>query len=395
MKIQISFLGKARQDTKTGYRTANYCFQDGQIVTTAFFGPELARKVQPDKLYILGTAGSMWDMLLSSFGADTVDDNDVLALWQQAQDETVNEALLASFEQMLSEKLGIACCLRVISYARDEPEQAALLARLAEWVSKGDELVLDVTHGLRHLPMLMLAAAHYLERVRGVKVQDIYYGALEMSARSDNSSLIETPVLSLKGMLRLLDWVQALAADASSGNYGVFQPLLESSGMAAEISQCLAEAAHFERITNPVKAREKLAITQQSLEQLDDPLATLFRDELISRTDWWRKGERGDWEARLAWRWFERGDYLRAVIYAQEALISMSVAENAINDFGARDDAKIKLRENGQANRLFALRNALAHGIRPENKDLNKMLGDEKTLRSTLKGMMKDLLGSA
>ena len=126
MKIQISFLGKARQDTKTGYRTANYKFQDGQVVTTAFFGPELARKVQPDKLYILGTAGSMWDVLLSSLGADSVDENTVLELWQQAQDETVNEELLARFEPMLSDKLGVECCLRSISYARDETEQAAL-----------------------------------------------------------------------------------------------------------------------------------------------------------------------------------------------------------------------------------------------------------------------------
>jgi CRISPR-associated Csx2 family protein len=386
MKIQISFLGKARLDAKTGYRSARYSFQNGTETEAVFLGPEIARIERPEIFYILGTAGSMWDMLLDHYGADTEDENTILELWEQAKNEAVTEELLARFEPILSKKLGVTCCLRVISYAKNEAEQAGLLARLAEWLHKDDELVLDVTHGLRHLPMLMLAASHYLEQVRGVKVKEIYYGALEMTADG------KTPVLSLKGMLRILDWVQALAADNSSGNYGVFQELLVASNMAPAVSQSLADAAYFERITNPIKAKEKLTKTQPEIEKLSDPLAALFRHELIARTNWWRNGQRGDWESKLAWRWFNSRDYLRAVIYTQEAMISLNVENAHINSFPDREEAREKLKDNPQAKQLFKLRNALAHGVVSQDQKTNQLLANEQSLRSELEHLMRVLL---
>lgn len=391
MKIQISFLGKSKSDPKTGYRETTYLLPDGNKVTTAFLGPKLAQAIKPDRFYILGTAGSMWEMLLETLCPDICDEESIEDLWESAQSETVTEALLQKFELMLSKQMGITCCLRVISYARDESEQAELLKRLAEWLNQGDELVLDVTHGLRHLPMVMLAAAHYLEQIRKVTVQEIYYGALELSKEG------ETPVLSLKGLLRLLDWVQALAAHTSSGNYAVFQPLLQQAGISESITDSLAKAAYFERITSPVQAREKLVQTQKPLEQLNDPIAGLFRDELIERTKWWRTGNRGDWEAKLAWRWLERGDYVRAAIYAQEALISRNTSPAECNEFSARKNVADNLKQNPKAKELFHIRNNFAHGVLPDDKKTrdkaNQLLSDENNLRNKLKELMSELLG--
>ena len=90
----------------------------------------------------------------------------------------------------------------------------------------GENLSLDVTHGFRHLPMLALVAARYLARVVSVKVEELYYGALEMTTPDG-----ETPVLRLGGLLAMLDWVEALAPYDKDGDSGVFAPLLPADGM--------------------------------------------------------------------------------------------------------------------------------------------------------------------
>lgn len=44
-------------------------------------------------------------------------------------------------------------------------------------------------------------------------------------------------------------------------------------------------------------------------------MSELFRQTLTDQIDWFRTGNRADWEFRLADRYLTRKDYLRAVIY--------------------------------------------------------------------------------
>src|SRR5690606_16940489 len=195
----------------------------------------------------------------------------------------------------------------------DEAEQAAILHALAEVMDEGEDVVLDVTHGLRHLPMLALVAARYLSHVRQVNVNELYYGALEMT--SDG----ETPVLRLGSLLRMLDWVQALGVYEHSGAYGVCGPLLARDGMPAAKADLLKQAAFFERTGNPVKAREKLGSVFDSVGAHQGALGGLFTDTLSKRVSWYRRPTRADWELSLADTYLERGDYLRAATYLYEA----------------------------------------------------------------------------
>ena len=83
----------------------------------------------------------------------------LLPLIDAVASESVTPDMLAVHEQRLSEKFGIPVQCILISYARDASEQAAVLTRLAEAVQPGENIVLDITHGFRHLPMLALMAA--------------------------------------------------------------------------------------------------------------------------------------------------------------------------------------------------------------------------------------------
>jgi CRISPR-associated Csx2 family protein len=219
----ISFLGKGKADPQTGYRTATYRFDAGFSRRVPFFGMALTEYLKPDRLVLVGTAGSMWDVFFEREGTD---DDAMLHLMAAVEAGQVDEEMLALPRQELAQQLGIPVDCLLIPYARDPAEQAEILRRLAGVVQPGENLSLDVTHGFRHLPMLALVAARYLARVVSVKVEELYYGALEMTTPDG-----ETPVLRLGGLLAMLDWVEALAPYDKDGDSGVFAPLLPADGM--------------------------------------------------------------------------------------------------------------------------------------------------------------------
>jgi CRISPR-associated Csx2 family protein len=169
----ISFLGRGNPDRGKRYRQATYEFGAGQRQTTEFFGLGLTRQVQPDRLLILGTTGSMWDVLLFSLGLDQEHDEALLALTESADADRTTQEELDRLIPVVSERLGLQVTLRLIPYGRDTGEQVEISQRMARDMAEGDAVTLDVTHGLRHLPMLAQMSALYLRRVKGVEVRGL------------------------------------------------------------------------------------------------------------------------------------------------------------------------------------------------------------------------------
>jgi len=386
MKTLISFLGKGQTDAQTGYRMANYRFEEGFLRRVPFFGLALTEYLEPGRLVLVGTAGSMWDVF---FQRESADDDAVLELMAAVEAGEVDQGLLQLPSHRLAERLGVAVDCLLIPYARDAAQQAEILRLLAAVVHPGDELYIDVTHGFRHLPMLALVAARYLARVVGVQVQELYYGALEMTTPAD-----ETPVLRLGGLLAMLDWVDALASYDKDGDYGVFSPLLAADGMEKGRAELLARAAFYERTSNPVRARETLSSVLPSVEAHRGALGELFRETLAKRISWFRGPMRDDWELMLADAYRERGDYLRAATFMYEAFVTgaCNARRGNPNDFHERKEAYAGARDEAPAVRqLEHLRNALAHGVRPRAAHEARTLDDEGALRAALESLRRDL----
>lgn len=386
MKILLSFLGKGRSDIQTGYRTANYEFAPDFVRSVPFFGLALAEYVQPEKLVLVGTRGSMWDVFFEQQG---VPDDDLLALIEAVSNEQVSEILLDRFEPLLAAKIGRPVQCLLIPYATTTDEQAAILHRLASEIAKDDEVVLDVTHGFRHLPMLALVAAQYLKHVRQVTVSEIYYGALEMTPKGGN-----TPVLRLGGLLQMMAWNEALATYGKDGDYSVFADLLQQDGMNPAQTAQLKQAAFFERSSNPVNARQRLANVFSQVVEHTGTLGVLFQKALSERIRWFRQQTRDEWELALADEYLQRGDYLRAVTYLFEAAVTRATLQEGANisDFDARKAALKVAKENMPAlKRLEYLRNSLAHGVRPRDDQEIRAMQNEESLRTHLTELRRKL----
>jgi len=385
--VLLTFLGRVSKKDEGTYRKTRYDFGGGDISEpVAFFGWQLQKRVSSDRMIILGTAGSMWDHLSEGdlpFGEDFEEIR--LRLLEATEKKRVTNAHLVPLQEPLSRLQDCDLRLRIIPYCRNEREQIKLLNIMAEYIEPGDEVHIDISHGFRHLPMIALLAALHLRVVRNAKISGIWYGSFDPDTG-------DAPVYNLVGLLRIADWIQALHTYDKDGDYGVFAPLLGPAG------EMLRRAAYFERTTNPVKAREALIgwANREDRCPADDPAAELFRNELEDRIHWIRHRDRASWEASLARRYLVQRDYVRAVVYGFESVISADVARSDRNpgDRTWRETSKESLLQSGRDRfpDLNKLRNTLAHGVLPADRRVARILKDEAGLREELEELFGLLL---
>lgn len=390
--VMLSFLGRVPKAQGT-YRTTAYDFGDGaQQEPTAFFGWPLLRRLQPDRLVILGTAGSMWEHLFEGdlpFGDTQQLARD--ALYEAVDQKQVEPSHLAPLVPLLSERLGCEVVLDLIPYCRDEAEQVQLLEIMASHVGVGDRVDLDVTHGFRHLPMVALLSALQLQTLRQAEVAGIWYGSFDPDTK-------EASVYKLTGLLHIADWLQALHTFDKDGDYSVFADLFATRSTV--LSDYLRQAAFYEQINNVGQARGALKKFRQALATTPlDPLLSLFSDALRQRTAWVENRTLAQRQYELAHHFLEHGDYVRASILGFESLLTQLVQmapgqldplNHSHRDQIKQDwDAGIKPRRHRSETQqayldLREFRNVLAHGSRSSFAEIQEALSSEQKLRAAL-----------
>ncbi len=89
-----------------------------------------------------------------------------------------------------------------IPEGKSEAQLWQIFEKCAEVVSENDEVLLDITHAFRSIPLIVFAAAAYLRRTKDVTIRYIVYGAFE--ARDEQN---RAPIFDLTSLLDLLDWL--------------------------------------------------------------------------------------------------------------------------------------------------------------------------------------------
>ncbi|GIX30357.1 MAG: CRISPR-associated protein [Porticoccaceae bacterium] len=357
----------------------------------------MLERQHPDRLVVLGTAGSMWDHLFEGdvdLGAEAEEER--LALVEAVERQAVEQSLLDRLAPLLSRRLDCAVRLRVISYCRTPEEQVGLLRDLAEEIGPADRVELDITHGFRHLPLLALLAALHLRRVRGAQVSHIWYGAFDPDTR-------QAPVYDLAGLLGIADWLEALSVYGRTRDYGVFHKLLGE-----EIGALLRQAAFFEMVNRLGQARSKLREVLGLLsERSEDPVFELFRGELERRLGWAKQDNFYLRQRELALEYLACGRYLEAILTAWEAFITRLQREsgerldpdNMEHRERIRQAFEDRERERSPRSELYRdydrlrrLRNAVAHGSQPKGEEVLRALSGPEQMHAFLEELFARLL---
>ncbi|ACL72885.1 CRISPR-associated protein, TM1812 family [Thioalkalivibrio sulfidiphilus HL-EbGr7] len=394
----ITFLGKGARDPNTGYRSTTYRFADRDR-SGAFFGLLLAQHLAPDRLLILGTRSSQWDLLVESLAGSGEDEEARLALMEAVSEGAVTPRLLERVRPLMERAVGIPLTPCLIPFGEAQDEQLAILDTIATHVP-GGEVSFDLTHGFRHMGMLGFLSAFMLERIGHLRVRGLWYGALDMSR--DNI----TPVVRLDGLSAVRHWIEALSHFEATGDYGVFASLLVADGVAEDKARCLEEAAFHERTFNLLDAVRKL---RTFLPVLDTPLggaSGLFQAVLLRHLEWSRESSLDAYQKRLSRAYLHMGDFVRAVIFGWEAVITRHCLATgrdprdfALGRKAAAEDLDADVR-NGIRDRDFVqaywtiknLRNSLAHGNPPKDKDLLRVLKSEQDTRRFITESLQRLL---
>jgi CRISPR-associated Csx2 family protein len=376
----ITFIGRTEK-TNDGYRKTNYEIEGTQYPPSAFLGFKLQEHLKPEKLIIMGTQGSMWDHLFDGdIHLGTQQEDSRLNLVESVENQTVTQSQLEMLTPLLSEALQVQVELQIIPFGQTLEDQIGLLSSMAKHVEPNSNVHLDVTHGFRSLPMIALLASMYLREIRDAHIQGIWYGVYD-------KNMDVTPVHNIHGLLKMADWLSSMHSYKKDGDYGVFSELLGNEG------KNLETAAFYERTSNPIKAKQQLTTWTSSNQYPDDPIASLFEDELKARISWHRAQRRHEYERHLACEYLNRKDYLRAAVFGLESKISELVYTQKVPDqYNERDEAnKTLAKECEKYITLRNIRNALAHGVRSHDQKIDKLLGNESELVGELNRLFKKL----
>lgn len=400
MNTLFTFLGRGRDDPGTGYRRATYRFPDGRQVTTALFGLELANYLGVDELVILGTKGSQWGVLVEAVASDGEEEELRIDLMDAEANGTVDENLLGRCAPLMSRATGRIARPHLIPFGRNERDQVDIL-RVVEHSATRGGVHIDVTHGFRHLGMVGFLSAFMLEKLRSnLIVHGLWYGALDM--QEDGIA----PVVRLDGLEHVRRWVDALDRYDATGDYGVFAPLLVKDGVPPDRARCLEDASYYERVMNLSDAARRLGTFLPVLEEPLQGASALFRQRLLERLRWTGGADIGEHQRKLAFQNLKRQDYLRAVVFGWEALVTRECIgrslptddhikgrEPAIKALEGEIDEDEHPQWKADAFRtLRAVRNALAHGSPPYRRGHRQLLRDSTRLGAELERVFQQLL---
>lgn len=406
-KVLISFLGSSR------YFPTKYKISDRvELGESRFFPHALIRHFASassnrpfEQLVVCGTRTSSWRGLLDLI------DNPAAMPKDPGRDEPapITDEDLRGIEAGLRERLGIDVKTRIIGFAKTTAEQIAFVDTITSSVNRGDDVQFDITHGMRHLPMLAFTAALALRTLHGVQVSALWYGAFEME-RDPNPR----PVVRLDGLLQLVDWLTALSVFDLTSDVGHLAAPIDRESESG-VGKVLREASFSERVSHSSSARATTLTALEALDDIDDEegVARLVKPAIIDRLDWATKANRDSAAYELALDLASKGNEVRAITIAFETtvdrvLVAAQGGRTPEGELDKRDDFLSKFiedaaRQTGTTEgrtfeknfrKLRHLRNTVVHLKKPINETKTQLASVEdfkKEFDRLLRGLSQPL----
>lgn len=115
------------------------------------------------------------------------------------------------------DKLNLQCTIQPITNlpcGNTEEEIWQLFEKIFESFKENEEVIFDITHSFRSLPMLMLVLLNYSRLLKKIKIKGIYYGAFEIlgpvyEVRNKPENERIAPIINLNNLIGLQDWTLA------------------------------------------------------------------------------------------------------------------------------------------------------------------------------------------
>lgn len=354
-KVLISFLGTGKLEeigNLREYKVAKYKIGDS-FYEKPFMADALSEHFKVDRIILIGTVKSMWEAVYASFyekkhGRSILDDEQAYGYYNEIAEccSTANHesGLCLPHQQEIEEVLGGGSKIVLIKYGLSEGElneNIASILAIEQFLQQNEEIIVDITHSFRSLPMLLMNTLIYLHNVskKRVTISSIFYGMLDTTREFDY-----TPVVDMKKVLEVNEWISGAYSFIEFGNAYKIAKLLEANGDKAN-AKVLSTFSDIKNL-NHITALESQITRLNSVNSLP-PLAELTVKPVIN--DFVKTMEAGNckrkhsrFQYNLAKWHASKHNYSSAYLSLTEAIITHVCEEEGMDysDKDERDEAK-------------------------------------------------------
>lgn len=410
-KVLISFVGTGKFQTHDmtatrDYQKTNYRLDGLDIGEFPFMAAGLMQHHHVDKVILIGTAHSMWEEVYRYFTelhGNVITDDTYWDTYRELADSceraTAKSPLDIPHKDEVEQAVGNAHVV-ITRYGLDTKEideNSNIILGIQQYLSNGDEVMVDITHSFRSLPIMIMNLLIYMQNVsrKNITITHIYYGMLEVFNENKKASATGegfAPIIDLKNILTLNEWIIGAYSFSQYGNAYKISELLK--GIDNDTSSRLKSFSdemnlnHLDAIEDEAGKLSSLKNkTYDSLlpEMIVKPVVADFLKEFGAV-----KNNHALFQYRLAKWHCEHMNYALSLICLQESIITYFCQqkgdEKDWNSKDKRDEVKEEMKSNKTCLgtdywKITRLRNCVAHSKEIE-KNARTMI---RELQETLK----------
>lgn len=398
-KVLISFVGtgplKENNESKREYKTTDYHIGNVSLGDYPFVAAALTKYHAVNKVILIGTARSMWEEVYRYFSETKgiePDDDKYFSISNYCSEANSSTELSVPYISDVEKAIGSSKIL-IIKYGMNEQEISENMERvlsLKDEFSENDEIIVDVTHSFRSIPLMIMNLLIYMKNVsrKKITISHIYYGMLEVIREKDYA-----PIVDLKNVLAINDWITGAYSFSQYGNAHMISKLLENDDkdLATRLMRFsnVMNLNHLDAIESEIgsfKSLKKKEYTSPLAELIVQPVVDDFVKQFGALNE-----NHAKFQYRLA-RWqFDHMNYATALISLQEAIITYACQKKNKDwkDINNREEEKKNLSSSRNKlgiwyKKIRKMRNCVAHSIESA-KNAQSMINEMNAALQELK----------
>lgn len=147
-----------------------------------------------------------------------LDPENILIFATDEAQQTHGTPLLKRFEE-----LNLSAQIITIPKTKDTSGVWETFKIIYDNIPAEKELILDITHALRYMPMILAVMAPYLKLLKKVFIKGIYYGEFDRNSKQDAA------IVDITSLASIQDWTLAVHDFVNNGNASLLNNLAQNA----------------------------------------------------------------------------------------------------------------------------------------------------------------------
>ena len=335
-KILISLLGTGQIEknntNKNEYKGTDYIIEETTYLDEKFVSSPLVKHYKIDKLFLVGTDQSMWDMVAESFKAE---ENYQFEIIEKKDNNTLREDSLIRLNEIIDKTLknsGSKCF--IVKDGENQEELWSIFEKFLEIldaIDEDDEVYFDITHLFRSLSVMSFVMSEFGKTYKNFKIAGVFYGMLKKGEPS--------VIVDLSIFFELLEWAKAIEELENFASLNRLVKLAKSSvdKNGYQSLKSLKAAFNIANMTAIYYAIQSLTKQLTHFDQSKNKIINLISPRLkrfIKRFD---TNKQSDFQYELASFFAEKNFYSLAYIALAEAIVT-DICERLKRDVNNKND---------------------------------------------------------